>query len=548
MRSLVSTFCALCCLEAFQALLTFTYAAGADSIVVHLLRAPGYGPFAPALRLSYPGENGGPLERAIAEVRGIPVDMHGFSVRYANLQPDQYIYQSYREGLVDPTFAREYFLRNGTDTAKLTAKYVSQDVPVVVGYDGDGNFAYVVDTKDDHSFWGKDRIVVPAFSPGKFSKAQMDSLNDLIEKPVVTYEYFDGRKVQEADVTFRIFPYVQIPPERAAELRGKFVFGMGTYEYRRGVFTNGERKFMCAVSNGFQTGVYGARGDEFTFFPAEDSSTVTSGTILRYRLGDRVEIGDEILRIASIAVDGSSVTLKKEKPVPAHEGIAVGSIARDFSLRSLAGEEVNLGRFRGKYLLLEFWHPGSDLCIADIPYLNDISDAYPPAKISVVGMALQVGPPLGAFAASRSMRWLQVPVSDTSRVLRAYAVGGYPSTFLIDPNGMVVANGRLQGPSLFGAVAAALHDSTSLVSLVSKGNVAFRFEEGGHKMVEVAGDFSGWLPLPLYRTGSGFSRRVALSPGRYHYRFVVDGTPTTDPSNPETEDASGAPENILVVP
>lgn len=42
--------------------------------------------------------------------------------------------------------------------------------------------------------------------------------------------------------------------------------------------------------------------------------------------------------------------------------------------------------------------------------------------------------------------------------------------------------------------------------------------------VAVAGDFSGWTPLPLERDKNGnWSLNVDLPPGRYEYAFLVDG-------------------------
>ncbi len=548
MRSLVSRIRIVLCLLAVQPLFAFLHAAGTDSVVVTLARAPGYGPFTPVVRLSYPGENGGAWVRAIPEMRGIPVDLHGFSVRFMNLQADQHLFQSYREGLIDPGFALEAITREKIDTTRLTAKYVSQDVPVVAGYDQDGNIAYVVDTKADHSFWGKDRIVVTPFRPGTLTRAQMDSLNDAIDKPVVGYEYFDGRKIQEAEVAVRICPYVNVPAERAEEMRGKIVFGIGTFEYRRGVFTNGERKYMCAVSNGFQSGVYGAQGDRYAFFPAEDSSTASPRTSLLYRMGDRVEIANEIFRISSLSIDGGSLSLRREKPVPGGPGIAVGSMARDFEGKTLAGDRVSLAGFRGKYLLLNFWYPGSPGSAAEIPYMNDVHDALGGSNLTVLGMVPLPGDSLAPFAAAHRIRWMQVPLGDTSRVLRDYAVVGCPSAFLINPGGMIVENGNLGSGDLAAMLSSALGDTSVIPLLIGKGNVAFRFDVGRQKRVEVTGDFTGWLPLPMYRTGTGFVRRVALSPGRYHYVYLVDGEQVLDPSGAETEDSSGRSVNVLVVP
>ena len=509
MRSCISALRIVLIVQALQAVSLSWCLGQSDSIVVPLMRASGYGPFAPVIRLSVPGESGGAWARAVAEVRGVPVDLHGFSVRYMNMQMDQYVFQSYRAGLIDRAFALDLIARNSYDTTGLTPKRVEQDIPVVVGIDREGNTVYVVDTKVDHSFWGKDRIVVPPFRAGTLNAAQMDSLNDLIDRPVATFEFYDGKKIREGEVAVRLCPYVNVPAALAQEARGKTVFGIGTFEYRRGVFKSGARQYMCAVSNGFQSGVYGGKQDEFTFFPSEDSSTVSASSTVRYRLGDRVEVADEVFRIASVSVDGSVLKLRREKNGGTGEGIAVGSMARDFDGRTLTGEQVHLAQFRGKYVLLVFWFPGSFVCTAGIPYLNDIHAAYGDAKIQVLGMALEEGPALSGFIAEHQMKWTQVALRDTSRVLRDYAVGGYPATFLVDPGGNIVENGRFWGEDMHSRIGVALGDSTPFSALISKGNVVFRYDGGRGKRVEVAGDFTGWLPVPLYRNEGAFLRHVA---------------------------------------
>ncbi len=55
--------------------------------------------------------------------------------------------------------------------------------------------------------------------------------------------------------------------------------------------------------------------------------------------------------------------------------------------------------------------------------------------------------------------------------------------------------------------------------------------------VQVAGDFNSWLPDGNeMQFSSGVWRKIiALTPGRYRYRYVVDGQWRTDPMNPEVE-------------
>jgi 1,4-alpha-glucan branching enzyme len=50
--------------------------------------------------------------------------------------------------------------------------------------------------------------------------------------------------------------------------------------------------------------------------------------------------------------------------------------------------------------------------------------------------------------------------------------------------------------------------------------------------VKVAGTFNSWAPAPLEKDTDGvFHTTLKLAPGKYEYRFVVDGTWMADPAN-----------------
>jgi chromosome partitioning protein len=57
--------------------------------------------------------------------------------------------------------------------------------------------------------------------------------------------------------------------------------------------------------------------------------------------------------------------------------------------------------------------------------------------------------------------------------------------------------------------------------------------------VQIAGDFNNWQPeeTPMQKVGDGgaWQTKLSLSPGRYHYRLVVDGQWQQDPYNELTE-------------
>jgi len=64
-------------------------------------------------------------------------------------------------------------------------------------------------------------------------------------------------------------------------------------------------------------------------------------------------------------------------------------------------------------------------------------------------------------------------------------------------------------------------------------NLTFVFSGPNAKRVSVSGEFNGWSPdaTPMKRRSDGqWEKTLALKPGRYQYKFVVDGNWTHDPT------------------
>jgi chromosome partitioning protein len=67
--------------------------------------------------------------------------------------------------------------------------------------------------------------------------------------------------------------------------------------------------------------------------------------------------------------------------------------------------------------------------------------------------------------------------------------------------------------------------------------VLFTLEAPQAHCVQLAADFNGWVPdgNEMQVNGTVWKKLVPLPPGRYHYRFVVDGGWITDPLNHNVE-------------
>ena len=64
--------------------------------------------------------------------------------------------------------------------------------------------------------------------------------------------------------------------------------------------------------------------------------------------------------------------------------------------------------------------------------------------------------------------------------------------------------------------------------------VTFSFESNQAKEVILLGDFNNWNPKthPMKSDGNGsWNRTVIIPPGRYEYKFLVDGKWAEDPRN-----------------
>src|SRR5947207_2047507 len=82
------------------------------------------------------------------------------------------------------------------------------------------------------------------------------------------------------------------------------------------------------------------------------------------------------------------------------------------------------------------------------------------------------------------------------------------------------------------------------------GNTTFKLT--GHtnaEAVAIYGSFNNWIQTTNYcaREGDGCVCRIDLTPGKYTYRFLVDGAGLIDPSNPATEDDGSGVDSVIVI-
>ncbi|MGQ9473783.1 MAG: isoamylase early set domain-containing protein [Candidatus Caldatribacteriaceae bacterium] len=80
--------------------------------------------------------------------------------------------------------------------------------------------------------------------------------------------------------------------------------------------------------------------------------------------------------------------------------------------------------------------------------------------------------------------------------------------------------------------------------------VTFRLEYSQANQVSIAGDFNRWNPEthPLEKRKKGYwSITLTLPPGKYEYRYFVDGQWFTDPATQRVPNEFGSENSVIVV-
>lgn len=126
---------------------------------------------------------------------------------------------------------------------------------------------------------------------------------------------------------------------------------------------------------------------------------------------------------------------------------AGGPMAADFTAKNLDGMEVKLSDFKGKVVLVNFWAVWCGPCQMEVPELVELYGTYRDKGFVVLGVSDPSDlKEIKSFVQEHKMSY--PIVVDQGPVSEEYSVVGFPTSFLIDREGKIVAKYPGYSPNL----------------------------------------------------------------------------------------------------
>jgi peroxiredoxin len=168
---------------------------------------------------------------------------------------------------------------------------------------------------------------------------------------------------------------------------------------------------------------------------------------------DNTKVGDEDLVYIKGLTSLRSLSIRKRRVVGKRHPLIRKPLG-DLKFTSLKGEEIDISRYKGKVVLVDFWAMWCGPCIGELPNVKNTYNKYHDHGFEIIGISLDRDRSrLENFIQSNDMPWPQYFDGKgwKNEIAVRFDIHSIPSTFLLDMDGNV-RYANLRGSALKDAV------------------------------------------------------------------------------------------------
>ncbi|MCX6215835.1 TlpA disulfide reductase family protein [Spirosoma sp.] len=408
----------------FSVLYSCHQAEKATPATLPLTLVDGYGPFNPGFsklgneRQTNP-DTQEPWRKMCLNVRGIPANWINVDKAMVWLNTNQLVYQNFTQGTFTKSQYNEFrkYWKLTADTSQLSREPIKCYVYTLRGFDEQaGKWAVMIDTNNNLDF-SDETAFYPEVIQGKnpFSYKKLTLIN---------YEIYRKGKVLKASL-----------PMLVKTFGSDFFYNFP--QYAQATLKRGGNTYNLAVSFGFTR-------PDFDIIGLADLSSLSKNE--RLSEDELIEINENV-RLAGIiyknkGVDFYNNVLRLE---PAVEGKQEYSLQAGYPFKPFAEREftskrpITLADYKGKYVYVDFWGTWCKGCLDDIPNLKKLYAGLDKNRFEFIGIAQDSPERLTKFIKKQDVQWPQILSDKTNKLVESYPLTGYPTSVLLDKNGIVLA-------------------------------------------------------------------------------------------------------------
>lgn len=376
----------------------------------------------------YNDDKNNPWKNTFLKVSGVPKNLTDTKVGDIHSDIYQYVYQNYHLGNISKEWYDELKIMWNwePDTLNLSKEPIKCRAAFAIGNDSIGNAMVVVDANNNYDFSDDEPFMPIVFN----SNLDWDSLakNEAIN---VTFE----RLLNNKKIQFKA-PLIITTLNQDHYLLCNFA-QYGTAKLDNHLISIQSTKFRdLSYENVGITINQSFNGEKIDLQKVVfNNEYLEIGNNLYKNLG--VNRNEDVLLLENMNLSKNQI-----------RSTQIGNKPFDFSEKQFQKHNmISLDRLRGKYVLLEFWDTWCGPCIKEIPNLKTIYNKTDKSKFEIIGI---VGDNpttvLEKFANKHGITWPQI-IDYSNKIKEKYGVRGIPATFLIDPEGKIIAK-NLRGKEL----------------------------------------------------------------------------------------------------